>query len=79
MYSMFDLFFDTPAYRPVFVISESEMKELQRTQNQEELEEIRYQKKMLEEAYKAQFNHLNEREKELKTELKAIEPSNKKV
>ena len=65
MYSMFDLFFDTPAYRPVYVISDSEMKELQRTQNEDELEEIRHQKKRLEEAYKAQVKHLNEREKEL--------------
>ena len=78
MYSMFDLFFDTPAYRPVYVISDSEMKELQRTQNQDELEEIRHHKKRLEEAYKAQVKHLDEREKELKIELKAIEPANKK-
>ena len=38
IYSMFDLFYDTPAYIPVYVISDSEMKELQRTQNQEELD-----------------------------------------
>ena len=49
MYSMFDLLFDTPAYRSVYVISDSEMKELQRAQNQDELEEIRHQKKRLEE------------------------------
>ena len=79
MYSMFDLFFDTPAYRPVYVISDSEMKELQRRQSQDELEEIRHQKKRLEEAYKAQVKHLDEREKELKTELKDIEPAKKKV
>ena len=48
MYSIFDLLFDTPACRPVYVISDSEMKELQRTQNQDELEEIRHQKKRLE-------------------------------
>ena len=71
MYSMFGLLFDTPAYRPVYVISDSEMKD--------ELEEIRHQKKRLEEAYKAQVKHLDEREKELKTELKAIEPTKKKV
>ncbi len=35
MYSMFDLLFDNPTYSPVYVISDSEMKELQRTQNQE--------------------------------------------
>ena len=33
----------------------------------------------LEEAYKVQVKHLDEREKELKTELKAIEPAKKKV
>ena len=79
MYSMFDLFFDTPAYRAVYVISDSEMRELQRIQNQDELEEIHHQKKRLEEAYKAQVKHLDEREKELKSELKTIEPTRKKV
>tara|TARA_B100000900_G_scaffold384661_1_gene373658 strand:+ start:1851 stop:2075 length:225 start_codon:yes stop_codon:yes gene_type:complete len=74
---MFDLFFDAPAYRPVYVISDSEMKELQRAQNQDELQEIRNQKKRLEEAYKSQVKHLEEREKKLKTELKAISPTNK--
>ena len=79
MYSMFDLFFDTPTYMPVYVISESEMKDLQRTHHQEELNGIVNQKKKLEDAYKAQLKHLQEREKELKKELKAIEPFNKKV
>ena len=77
MYSMFDLFFDAPAYRPVYVISDSEMKELQRAQNQDELQEICNQKKRLEEAYKSQVKHLEEREKKLKTDLKAISPTNK--
>ena len=79
MYSMFNLFFDTPIYRNVYVISDSEMKELQRTQNQDELEEIYHQKKRLEEAYKAQVKHLEKREKELKSKLKAIETGKKKV
>ena len=76
---MFDLFFDAPSYRSIYVISDSEMKELQRTQNQDELKEIHHQKKRLEEAYKAQFKHLDEREKELKTELKALEHAKNKV
>ena len=76
---MFDLFFDAPSYRSIYVISDSEMKELQRTYNQDELEEIRHQKKILDEAYKAQVKHLDEREKELKTELKAIGAAKKKV
>ena len=79
MYSMFDLFFDTPSQRPVYVISDTEMKKLQKTQYQDELIEIRDQKKRLEEAYKAQVRHLEDREKELKTELKAIESNKKKV
>ena len=79
MYSMLDLFFDTPLYRPVYVISDSEMKELQRNQNQDELEEILHQKKRLEEAYNAQVKHLEAREKELKAELKAIGTAKKKV
>ena len=79
MYSMFDLFFDTPAYRPVYVISDSEMKELQRTQHQDELNEIINQKKKLKEAYNAQLKHLEDREKKLNTELKVLKSSNKKV
>ena len=79
MYSMFDLFFDAPAYRPVYVISDSEMKKLQSTKNQYELEEIRHQKKRIEESYKSQVKYLDKREKELKTELKAIEISKNKV
>ena len=79
MYSMFDLLFDSPSYRPVYVISDSEMKELKKTQTQDELNGIINQKRNLEEAYNAQIKHLEEREKELKKELKAIEPSNKKV
>ena len=79
MYSMLDLFFDTPTYRTAYVISYSEMKELQRSQNQEELNGIIHQKKRLEQAYKAQVKHLEEREKELKNELKSIESIKKKV
>ena len=79
MYSMFDLFIDTLAYSPVYEISESEMKELQRSQNQEELYGIINQKKRLWEAYKAQLKHLDAREKVLKNELKFIGPTKKKV
>ena len=70
MYSMFDLLFETPSYRPVFVISDSEMKELKKNQHQEELDEITKQKIRLEDAFKAQLKHLEEREKEVKKQLK---------
>ena len=47
MYSMFDLLFETPSYRQVYVISDSEMKELMKNQHQEELDEITTQRKDL--------------------------------
>ena len=50
MNKMIDLFFDNPIYRIVYVISDCEMKELQRTQNQEGLNGINNQKKRLDEA-----------------------------
>ncbi len=79
MYSMFDLFFDTPAYRPIYVISDSEMNELQKTKCQEELDQIKDQRERLEQAYKAQVKHLEDRKKELRNELKSFEPAKKKV
>ena len=78
MYSMFDLLFETPSYHKVYVISDSEMKELKKTQHQEELDEIKNQKVNLEDAFKAQLKHLEERESELKKELKLLSaPKNK--
>ena len=78
MYSMFDLLFETPSYRPVYVISDSEMKELKKNQHQEELDEITKQKVRLEDAFKAQLKHLEEREKEVKKELKVLSASKNK-
>jgi hypothetical protein len=78
MYSMFDLLFETPSYRQVYVISDSAMKELKKNQHQEELDEITTQKVKLEDAFKAQLKHLEEREKEVKKELKVLSsPKNK--
>ena len=78
MYSMFDLLFETPSYRPVYVISDSEMKELKKNQHQEELDEITTQKVRLEDAFKAQLKHLEEREKEVKKEIKVLSASKNK-
>ena len=78
MYSMFDLLFESPSYRPVYVISDSEMKELKKNQHQEELDEITAQKVRLEDAFKAQLKHLEDREKEVKKELKVISASKNK-
>jgi len=78
MYSMFDLLFETPSYRSVYVISDSEMRELKKNQHQEELDEISRQKVRLEDAFKAQLKHLEEREKEVKRELKVLSVSKNK-
>jgi len=72
---MFDLLFESPSYRPVYVISDSRMKELKKNQYQEELDEITTQKVRLEDAFKAQLKHLEEREKEIKKELKVLSAS----
>ena len=79
MYSIFDLLFETPSYRPVYVISDSEMKELKKNRHQEELDEIATQRKRLDDAFKSQIKHLEEREKEVKNELKVLSSSKKKV
>ncbi len=78
MYSMFDLLFETPSYRQVYVISDSEMKKLKKNQYQEELDEITKQKVRLEDAFKAQLKHLEEREKEVKKGLKVLSASKDK-
>ncbi len=78
MYSMFDLLFETPSYCPVYVISDSEMKKLKKTQHQEELDEINRQRKILEDSFKAQLKHLEEREKEIKKELKVVSAAKNK-
>ena len=78
MYSMFDLLFEKPSYRQVYVISDSEMKELKKNQHQEELDEITKQKVRLEDAFKAQLKHLEEREKEVIKELKVLSASKDK-
>ena len=48
------------------------MKELKKNQHQEELDEITTQRKRLEDAFKSQLKHLEEREKEVKNELKLL-------
>ena len=54
------------------------MKELKKNQHQEELDEIKTQKVRLEDAFKAQLKHHEEREKEVKRELKLLSASKDK-
>jgi len=78
MYSVFNLLFETPTHRSVYVISDSEMKELKKNQHQEELDEIINQKVRLKDAFNEQLKHLEEREKEVKKALKMLSISKNK-
>ena len=77
MYSMFDLLFETPSYPQIYVISDKEMKELKKSHHKDELDEINNQRKRLEDAFKARLKHLEEKEKEIKKELKVLSASKK--
>jgi len=68
-----DSFF-TP-HRTVYVISDSQLEKLKRTQHQEELENIEISRKRLDANYKSRIKNLDERECEIQEELKALAPS----
>ena len=53
------------------------MKELKKSHHKEELDEINNQRTRLEDAFKAQLQHLEEREKEIHKELKVLYASKK--
>ena len=74
---MFDVLFESPSYRQKYFIYDSEMKELKKSHHKEELDEINNQRTRLEDAVKAQLKHLEEREKEIKKELKVLSASKK--
>ncbi len=78
--SLFDSFlsdsFFAP-YRTVYVISDSQLEELKRNQQKEELDNIEASRKRLEESYQSRIKILNEREHELQAELKALAPAKK--
>ena len=63
--------------RTVYVVSDSQLEELKRNQREEELENIETSRKRLEESYQARVKVLDEREHELKEEIKALAPAKK--
>ena len=78
--SLFDAVFSDSFLSPmrtVYVVSDSQLEELKRKQHQEELDNIETSRKRLEENYQARVKVLEEREVELKEELKAIAPAKK--
>ena len=80
--SLFDTFFSDSLIAPtrtVYVVSDSQLEELKRNQRQEELDEIEDTRKRLEESYKARIKVLDERQNEIKKELKAFSPTKVKA
>ena len=80
--SLFDSFFSdsflTP-HRTVYVVSDSQLEELKKKQNQEELDNLVESRKRLEANYQSRIKILDEREYELQEELKALTPAEKET
>ena len=79
--SLFDTFFSDSLIAPtrtVYVVSDSQLEELKRNQRQEELDNIEDIRKSLEELYKTRLKVLDERQNEIKKELKVLSPINVK-
>ena len=64
----------SPQHKTVYVVSDSQLEELKRNQSQAELERIESSRKRLDENYQSRCKILDEREHELKEELKALVP-----
>ncbi len=80
--SIFDSFFSDSLFAPtrtVYVVSDSQLEELKRNQRQEELDNIEDSRKRLEESYQARIKVLDERQNEIKEELKTLYPTKVKA
>ena len=78
--SLFDAVFADSFFSPVrtvYVVSDSQLKEIKRNQREEELENIETSRKRLEESYQARVKVLDKREHELQEEIKALAPGKK--
>ena len=64
--------------RTVYVVSDSQLEEIKHKQRQEELDNLEASRKRLEENYQSRIKILDERQHELKEELKALAPGEKK-
>ena len=76
--SLFDMFlsyFLIPPTWSVYVVSDSQLEEFKRNQRQEELDNIEDYRKRLEESYQVRIKVLDERQNEIKEELKALSPT----
>ncbi len=78
--SLFDAVFADSFFSPVrtvYVVSDSQLKEIKRNHREEELENIETSRKRLEESYQARVKVLDDREHELQEEIKALAPAKK--
>ena len=78
--SLFDAVFADSFFSPmrtVYVVSDSQLEEIKRNQREEELENIEASRKRLEKSYQARVKVLDDREHELKEEIKALAPAKK--
>ncbi len=58
--------------RTVYVVSDTQMEEIRRKQRQEELDNLKASRKKLEKTYQSRIKIINEREHELKEDLKEL-------
>tara|TARA_Y100001968_G_C18879630_1_gene491106 strand:- start:292 stop:552 length:261 start_codon:yes stop_codon:yes gene_type:complete len=80
--SLFDTLFSDSVIAPtrtVYVVSDSQFEQLKRKQRQEEIDNIEASRKRLEESYQSRLKFLDERQNELKEEIKALSPVNGKA
>jgi len=80
--SFFDTFFSDSLIAPtrtVYVVSDRQLEELKRNERQEELDDIEDTRKRLEASYEARIKVLDERQNEIKKELKALSPTKVKA
>ena len=75
--SLFDTFFSGSLIAPtrtVYVVSDSQLEELKRNQRQKDFDNIEDSRKRLDESYQACIKVLDERQNEIKEELKLCLP-----
>ncbi len=80
--SLFDAFIADSFFSPkrtVYVVSDSQLKEIKHKQRQEELDNLEASRERLEENYQSRIKILDERQHELQEELKALAPAEKKT
>ena len=78
--SLFDAVFADYFFSPiktVYVVSDSQLEEIKRSQREEELENIEASRKRLEENYQTRVKVLDKREHELQEEINALTPAEK--